>query len=223
MSPQPDIREMARAARNAAGPIGRCPTDRKNEALLRIAEKLQSQAAHIRQANQQDLEEAEKSGLSSAMLDRLTLRETTLRSMGDGLRAVVQLEDPVGTLERTWMRPNGLQVSQMRVPLGVIGIIYESRPNVTVDAAGLCLKAGNAVILRGGSEAFHSNQALAAVIRQSLQATGLPEDVVQVLPVRDRDAVHTLLQQDEFIDLIIPRGGEGLIRFVAENSRIPVL
>lgn len=223
MSPQPDIREMARAARNAAGPIGRCPTDRKNEALLRIAEKLQSQAAHIRQANQQDLEEAEKSGLSSAMLDRLTLRETTLRSMGDGLRAVVQLEDPVGTLERTWMRPNGLQVSQMRVPLGVIGIIYESRPNVTVDAAGLCLKAGNAVILRGGSEAFHSNQALAAVIRQSLQATGLPEDVVQVLPVRDRAAVHTLLQQEEFVDLIIPRGGESLIRFVVENSRIPVL
>ena len=223
MSPQPDIREMARAARAAAGTIGPCPTDRKNAVLLRIAEKLQTQTARLQQANQQDLEEAKKSGLPDAMLDRLTLRETTLRSMVDGLREVVQLEDPIGTLERTRVRPNGLQVSQMRVPLGVIGIVYESRPNVTVDAAGLCLKAGNAVILRGGSEAFHSNQALADLIRQSLQATGLPEDVVQVLPVRDREAVRTLLQQEEFIDLIIPRGGEGLIRFVVENSKIPVL
>ena len=130
---------MARAARTASGAIGRCPTDRKNEALLRIAEKLQTRAARIQQANQQDLEAAEKSGLSGAMLDRLTLRDSTLRAMVDGLREVVQLEDPVGGLDRTWVRPNGLQVSQMRVPLGVIGIIYESRPNVTVDAAGLCL------------------------------------------------------------------------------------
>ena len=143
--------------------------------------------------------------------------------MADGLSDVARLEDPVGSLSRTWTRPNGLQVSRMRIPLGVIGIIYESRPNVTVDAAGLCLKAGNAVILRGGSEAFHSNQALAAIISRALSETGLPERTVQAIPVSDRSAVSSLLKQEEFIDLIIPRGGEGLIRFVVENSRIPVL
>jgi glutamate-5-semialdehyde dehydrogenase len=139
------------------------------------------------------------------------------------LREVAGLEDPVGTLSRSWLRPNGLQVARMRIPLGVIGIIYESRPNVTVDAAGLCLKAGNAVILRGGSEAFESNQALAAIVRRVLHDSGLPQQAVQMVPVRERQGVKALLQHEQFIDLIIPRGGEGLIRFVVEHSRIPVL
>jgi glutamate-5-semialdehyde dehydrogenase len=143
--------------------------------------------------------------------------------MADGLREVVRIPDPVGSMSNTWLRPNGLEVSRMRIPLGVIGIIYESRPNVTVDAAGLCLKAGNAVILRGGSEALHSNQALSAIISNALKESGLPEGAAQVVPIRDRDAVNVLLKQEEFIDLIIPRGGEGLIRFVVENSKIPVL
>ena len=143
--------------------------------------------------------------------------------MVTGLKEVVGLGDPVGTMSPTWIRPNGLQVARMRIPLGVIGIIYESRPNVTVDAAGLCLKAGNAVILRGGSEAFHSNQALAQIIGRALSSTDLPPTSVQVVPVREREAVLALLKQEEFVDLIIPRGGEGLIRFVVENSKIPVL
>jgi glutamate-5-semialdehyde dehydrogenase len=143
--------------------------------------------------------------------------------MINGLREVEGLKDPVATMGPTWVRPNGLQIARMRIPLGVIGIIYESRPNVTVDAAGLCLKAGNAVILRGGSEAFHSNQALAAIIDRALNNAGMPEKSVQVVPVRDREAVLMLLNQEEFMDLIIPRGGEGLIRFVVDNSKIPVL
>jgi len=162
-------------------------------------------------------------GLSSAMLDRLAIKDTTITSMVNGLRDVEALKDPVATMGPTWIRPNGLQIARMRIPLGVIGIIYESRPNVTVDAAGLCLKAGNAVILRGGSEAFHSNQALAAIIDRALNHAGMPEKSVQVVPVRDREAVLMLLNQETFMDLIIPRGGEGLIRFVVENSKIPVL
>jgi len=143
--------------------------------------------------------------------------------MSQGLREVAQLNDPVGSTSKAWLRPNGLKVSRMRIPLGVIGIIYESRPNVTIDAAGLCLKAGNAVLLRGGSEALNSNQALAGIIGQVLGETGLPAETVQVVPIRDREAVNVLLNQEEYIDLIIPRGGEGLIRFVVEHSTIPVL
>jgi glutamate-5-semialdehyde dehydrogenase len=143
--------------------------------------------------------------------------------MSRGLREVAQLADPVGSLSRTWKRPNGLEVSRMRIPLGVIGIIYESRPNVTIDAAGLCFKAGNAVILRGGSEALNSNRILADIVSQSLRESGLPEKAVQLVPVREREAVNILLKQDECVDLIIPRGGEELIRFVVENSKIPVL
>jgi len=166
---------------------------------------------------------AKEMGLSDAMIDRLTVTDATVKSMAKGLREVSQLNDPVGSTSRAWMRPNGLEVYKMRIPLGVIGIIYESRPNVTIDAAGLCLKAGNAVILRGGSEALNSNQALADIIGQALTETGLPAKTVQVVPIRDREAVKVLLNQEEFIDLIIPRGGEGLIRFVVENSTIPVL
>jgi glutamate-5-semialdehyde dehydrogenase len=223
MTIEKTIGEIAAAARNAAAVVARCPADQKNVALQRIAEKIIQETAYIQAENEKDLERAKEMGLSDPMIERLNLKETTLQAMADGLNDVARLEDPVGSLSRTWTRPNGLKISRMRIPLGVIGIIYESRPNVTVDAAGLCLKAGNAVILRGGSEAFNSNQALARIISGALEETGLPERAVQVIPVRDRSAVNALLKQEEFIDLIIPRGGEGLIRFVVENSKIPVL
>jgi glutamate-5-semialdehyde dehydrogenase len=217
------IVDMAKAARKAANKLVRVSTDQKNAALLSIAAGLEQEATFIKGENQKDIAGAEEMGLSSAMLDRLAIKDTTIASMVNGLREVEGLKDPVATMGPTWVRPNGLQIARMRIPLGVIGIIYESRPNVTVDAAGLCLKAGNAVILRGGSEAFHSNQALAAIIGRALNKAGMPEKSVQVVPVRDREAVLMLLNQEEFMDLIIPRGGEGLIRFVVDNSKIPVL
>jgi len=214
---------MAQAGREAANQLVRMSSDQKNAALLSIAAGLEREAAFIKDQNRKDRAKAEKKGLSAAMIDRLTVKDETIASMVTGLNDVVGLDDPVGTMSPTWIRPNGLQVARMRIPLGVIGIIYESRPNVTVDAAGLCLKAGNAVILRGGSEAFHSNQALAQIIGRALSSTDLPPTSVQVVPVREREAVLALLKQEEFVDLIIPRGGEGLIRFVVQNSKIPVL
>ncbi|MCK5507348.1 MAG: glutamate-5-semialdehyde dehydrogenase, partial [Desulfobacterales bacterium] len=217
------IVEMSKAARSASIEMARCPSDKKNEVLMRLADNIEKEASYIQTENEKDLLRAREMGLSNAMIDRLTVKDSTIKSMADGLREVVQIPDPVGSMSNTWLRPNGLQISRMRIPLGVIGIIYESRPNVTVDAAGLCLKAGNAVILRGGSEALHSNQALSAIISNALKKSGLPEEAVHVVPIRDREAVNVLLQQEEFIDLIIPRGGEGLIRFVVENSKIPVL
>lgn len=223
MSAESAILEMAKAARAASIEMARCSSDKKNEVLLRIADKIEEDASHIKEENKKDLAYGAEKGLSSAMIDRLTIKDATVRSMSDGLREVAQLEDPVGSISKTRIRPNNLQVSRMRIPLGVIGIIYESRPNVTIDAAGLCFKAGNAVILRGGSEALNSNQALAGIVSHVLQETGLPGNAVQVVPTRDREAVNILLSQEEFIDLIIPRGGEGLIRFVVENSKIPVL
>ena len=223
MSIESTIMEMAKDARAASMEIARCPSSKKNEVLLKIADKIEARATYIQQENQKDLAMAKEMGLSDAMMDRLTVTDATISSMAKGLREVSQLDDPVGSKSKSWLRPNGLEVSRMRIPLGVIGIIYESRPNVTIDAAGLCLKAGNAVILRGGSEALHSNQALAGIISRALAETGLPEKAVQVVPIKDREAVKVLLNQEEFIDLIIPRGGEGLIRFVVENSTIPVL
>jgi len=217
------ITTMARDAKQAAKLLGRVPTGQKNEALLAIADYLEKEAAFIKKENRRDLAHAENQGLSSAVIDRLTIKDETIASMVTGLKEVVGLNDPVGTMSATRIRPNGLQVARMRIPLGVIGIIYESRPNVTIDAAGLCLKAGNAAILRGGSEAFHSNQALAQIIYRALDQAGLPQNCVQVVPVREREAVLALLMQEAFVDLIIPRGGEGLIRFVVENSKIPVL
>jgi len=223
MSVESTITAMAQAGREAATQLLRASSDQKNAALLAIAAGLENQAAFIKQENGKDLVRAQENGLSAAMIDRLAVKDETVAAMVSGLRDVVGLNDPVGTLSPTWIRPNGLQVARMRIPLGVIGIIYESRPNVTVDAAGLCLKAGNAVILRGGSEAFDSNQALAQIIQRALAGTGLPQAAVQVVPLRQREAVLALLQQEEFVDLIIPRGGEGLIRFVVQNSKIPVL
>ena len=223
MSIEATILEMAQEAKRAAVALASCSTTKKNEALLRIADKLEQEADDIKRENAKDLELGEKAGLSSAMIDRLTVSDTTIASMAGGLREVVALEDPVGAITKAWVRPNGLQVSRMRIPLGVIGIIYESRPNVTIDAAGLCLKTGNAVVLRGGSEAFHSNQILAEKVGAALGDAGLPGKAVQVVAMRDRTAVNALLAQEEYVDLIIPRGGEGLIRFVVANSKIPVL
>lgn len=223
MSMESTIVEMAKAARAASLEIAKCPSDKKNEVLVAIADNIENLASHIQEENKKDLARAKKMGLTDPMIDRLTVTDDTIKSMSQGLREVAQLNDPVGSTSKAWHRPNGLKVSRMRIPLGVIGIIYESRPNVTIDAAGLCLKAGNAVILRGGSEALNSNQALAGIVGRVLGEAGLPAETVQVVPIRDRKAVNVLLNQEEFIDLIIPRGGEGLIRFVVEHSTIPVL
>ena len=223
MSIEKTIIAMAKAARVASRIIARCPADKKNRVLLRIADKIEEEASYITAENKKDLDRAKKMELSDAMIDRLTVSDSTIKSMAAGLRDVARLDDPVGSISKTTVRPNGLEVSRMRIPLGVIGIIYESRPNVTIDAAGLCLKAGNSVILRGGSESLHSNQALTGIISSVLGEAVLPKEVVQVVPIREREAVKALLKQEEYIDLIIPRGGEGLIRFVVENSKIPVL
>jgi len=195
----------------------------KDEALRLMGEKLLEKEAFIKKENETDVMKARESGLSSALVDRLTLDGKTIRSMVDGLKEVQALPDPVGEITRMWKRPNGLLVGQMRIPLGVIGFIYESRPNVTVDAASLCLKSGNAVILRGGSEAIHSNKVLGVLLKEALSEAGLPEKAIQVIPATGREALKILLGLDDHVDLIIPRGGEGLIRFVTEHSRIPVL
>jgi len=217
------IFDMAAKARAAARQLARLDTNTKNKALITMADRLLDQADRIQAENNKDIKAAREAGLSAAMIDRLTLSDAVMESMAQGLRDVAALPDPVGEMTGMWRRPNGLEVGRVRIPLGVIGFIYESRPNVTVDAAGLCLKSGNAVILRGGSEALNSNLAIASVVNQSLEAAGVPSAAVQVVPTTDRKAVHALLALEEHIDLIIPRGGEGLIRFVAENSRIPVL
>ena len=217
------VLDIARNARAASQIMATISTTKKNRALAAIAESIEHRKHFIQQQNQIDLEQAWENGLSKAMIDRLTLSDKVLQAVIDGLHEVIALPDPVGKIEYGITRPNGLKVSKMRVPLGVIGMIYESRPNVTVDAAGLCLKTGNACILRGGKEAFHSNVALAKIICDALGKAGLPEHTVQVLPVTDREAVNILLKQEAYIDLIIPRGGEGLIRNVVANSTIPVL
>ena len=217
------IMDLAKKARAAARRTAVLDTNVKNKALGLMAESLLDQARAIQDENARDLEAAREKGLSSAMIDRLTLSDKVITAMTQGLHDVAALPDPVGEVTGMWRRPNGLEVGRVRIPLGVIGFIYESRPNVTVDAAGLCLKAGNAVILRGGSEAIHSNLAISGVVAQALQAAGVPETAVQVVPTTDRGAVKALLSLEDDIDLIIPRGGEDLIRFVAENSRIPVL
>ncbi len=223
MTIESTITTMSQAGREAANQLVRMSSNQKDAALSSIAAGLEKESAFIQTENEKDLDLAKERGLSAAMIDRLRVNDETIASMVTGLNDVAGLSDPVGSLSATWIRPNGLQVARMRIPLGVIGIIYESRPNVTIDAAGLCLKAGNAVILRGGSEAFYSNQALAKIIHRALENTELPQTSVQVVPVREREAVLALLQQEEFVDLIIPRGGEGLIRYVVLNSKIPVL
>ena len=215
--------EIAEKAKKAASCLGRIGADDKNRVLLRMAEALVERSGFLIAENAKDLDQASRMGLPAAMIDRLMLQETAIQGMAAGLREVAALPDPVGKITSMWRRPNGLLVGRMRIPLGVIGIIYESRPNVTADAAALCLKSGNAVILRGGSEAIHSNLAIAQILQNVLKQSNVPEAAVQVIPVTDRAAVQELLQLEAYIDLIIPRGGEELIRAVVSQSKIPVI
>ncbi len=214
---------MAAAARQAARTLGSLSRGVKDQVLLRLADLLQEHKGTLEAENAKDVAKAKADGHPAAFIDRLTLSDKVMAAMIQGLREVAALPDPVGEVVKMWRRPNGLWVGRMRIPLGVIGFIYESRPNVTVDAAALCLKSGNAIILKGGKEALHSNLALARLMQQALEEFRLPPAAVQVIPSVAREATLELLRQDELVDLIIPRGGEGLIRFVAEHSRIPVL
>jgi glutamate-5-semialdehyde dehydrogenase len=217
------IAEIATAARAASRRTAELTRDRKDAWLLRAAERLEAAREAILAANRADMAEAERAGLEPAMVQRLSLAGGKWQTMIAGLRDVAALPDPVGEITGMWVRPNGLRVGRMRIPLGVIAIIYESRPNVTVDAAALCLKAGNAVILRGGSEALRSNLALGAELRVAARDAGVPEDAVAIVPTTDRAAIDLLLRRDREIDLVIPRGGPGLIRKVTETSTIPVI
>lgn len=218
-----DIITLAKEAREATWEAQTLSTEQKNFVLLKAAEKLLAEQEKIVAENQKDLEAGEAKGLTAALLDRLKLNASRIQDMARGLKEVAELPDPVGQVTREWTRPNGLKVQKVRIPLGVIGIIYESRPNVTVDAAGLCLKSGNVVILRGGSEAIHSNRVLGEVLQEALEEEGLNPHLIQVVPTPDRAAVQALLAQDEYIDLIIPRGGQGLMNFLREYSKIPVV
>ncbi len=224
---EPSVEEtivsMARRARRAAAALARSTADRRAEALRHVAEAIEAREDEIVAANALDLAAADEAGVSGAMRNRLELDRDGVARLATAIREVADQPDPLGAVEDEQVRPNGLRVARMRIPLGVVAMIYESRPNVTSDAAALCLKAGNAVVLRGGSEAIHSNRAIAEAIREGLADSDLPEDAVQLVPVADREAIDVLLRQEESIDLVIPRGGEGLIRAVTEKSRIPVL
>ncbi len=222
MDPKTLIESRARAARAAARAMGLCPTKTKNEALQQMAGGLVEKSQVLLEANRADVERA-RGRVSKAFLDRLTLTESRIEGMAQGLREIATLPDPVGAVVESWRQPNGLEISRVRVPLGVVGFIYESRPNVTADAAGLCVKSGNAVVLRGGSEAIESNIAIATVLAKALEKVGAPADAVQFVDTTDRAAVSALLELDELVDLIIPRGGEELVRWVSRNSRVPVL
>jgi len=218
-----EVKEMAKKAKEASYQLARLSTDKKNKALCEMADDLERNRNLLIGENQKDLGAGKRAHLSSAIMDRLRLTQAVIQGMAEGLREVARLPDPVGEVVKMWRRPNGLTVGRMRIPIGVIGIIYESRPNVTADAAGLCLKSGNSVILRGGSEAFHSNQAIGHILQKALAKIGLPVDAVQIFPHTEREAIHEMLQLENEIDLIIPRGGEELIRFVMDHSKIPVI
>src|SRR3990170_1946086 len=215
--------QLAKQAKAASRKLAPIDSAEKNRALHLMADRLEARSEFLLAENEKDLDAATKAGLSSALLDRIALDPGRVRGMAKGLRDVVALPDPVREITKMWRRPNGLQVGRMRIPLGVIGIIYEARPNVTSDAASLCLKAGNAVILRGGSEAINSNRAIVSILSNTAEKAGLPGDVVTFIDNPDRQAVKEMLKLEELIDLIIPRGGEGLIRAVVDNSKIPVI
>ncbi len=217
------IVEIAKNARSAANILANISSDVKNRALLQMAEELIRQTDYLVSENAKDIIYANKKGLSAAMIDRLTLNDATIKGIANGLKEVAALPDPVGKITSMWRRPNNLLVGRKRIPLGVIGIIYESRPNITADAAALCLKSGNAVILRGGSEAINSNVAIAGLLRKVLRSVGIPEAAIQVISITDREAVNIILKLEKYIDLIIPRGGEELIRAVVNQSKIPVI
>ena len=223
MNIKESIRQIAENAQAASRVLSRKAATVKNDALLQMADELIKNENFLLTENKKDMAQAQKSGISGALLDRLTMKKSTIETMARGLREVAALPDPVGKITAVWRRPNGLQVGKMRIPLGVIGIIYESRPNVTADAAALCLKSGNAVILRGGSEAINSNLAIAGILQNVLRKNSLPEAAIQLIPVTSREAVSALLQLDEYVDVIIPRGGEELIRAVVAQSKIPVI
>ena len=220
---QEQVLNTVELTHSAARQAAILPMALKEKILVQTAHKLRDHRPRIQDANRRDLEIGEKKGLSSAMMDRLTLSDKVIDQTAAGLEEIAAFPDPVGEIVRMWTRPNGMRVGRMRIPLGVIGIIYESRPNVTADAAALCIKAGNAVILRGGSEAAHSNQAIVEIFKEVLRENSVNPDVVNLLPSMDREAILFMLQLEDLIDLIIPRGGEELIRFVSQNSRIPVI
>ena len=217
------MKGVGQAARAASRVMAQADTNTKDRALLAIADAILRDSAKLIAENAKDVAAAKASGLDAASIDRLTLTDKTVQGMAEGLRQIAALPDPIGEISDMKYRPSGIQVGKMRVPLGVIGIIYESRPNVTADAAGLCLKSGNAAILRGGSEAIHSNQAIAACVHAGLRAAGLPETAVQVVGTTDRAAVGELITMKEYVDVIVPRGGKGLIEFISEHARIPVI
>ena len=217
------MQQLGQQAKAAARDIAKANTGQKNTALTVIADQIELQQEVILQANALDMQAGKSNGLDEALLDRLELNAERVSAMADGLRQIVALPDPVGAIDHLISRPSGIKVGQMRVPLGVIGIIYESRPNVTADAAALCLKSGNACILRGGSEAKHSNQAIAACISNGLKAAGLSVDVVQVIETTDRHAVGELIRMESFVDVIIPRGGKGLIERITKEALVPVI
>jgi glutamate-5-semialdehyde dehydrogenase len=217
------ILDLGRRARAAARQLAQATSEQKNAALLAMADALVAQTDAILAANEKDVTKAKADGLSSAMIDRLTLNPKRVEAMADGIREVVALPDPVGETIREWTRPNGIRISKVRVPIGVVGIIYESRPNVTSDAAVLCTKTGNATILRGGSESINSNIAIAEALQAGLAASGLPADSILLVPTTDREVVKILCGMDQFLDVIVPRGGKGLIEAVVSNARMPVI
>ena len=214
---------VGREARTASHTMAKIDSSSKNKALTEIAASIKKNEKNLLSANKDDLEAAKAQGLDSALIDRLTLTSKGVTNMVEGLLQIASLADPVGEISDLNYRPSGIQVGKMRVPLGVIGIIYEARPNVTADAAGLCIKAGNAAILRGGSEAYNCNQAIAACVKEGLRISGLPETVIQVINTIDRDAVGELITMKEFVDVIVPRGGKGLIKRISDEACIPVI
>jgi len=217
------MQQIGRAARQASRAIARADTAQKNQALHAMAQAVERDSAKLIAANQLDLQAAQAAGLEAALLDRLTLTPQSILSMAEGLRQVAALPDPIGEMGEFAYRPSGIQLGKMRVPLGVVGIIYESRPNVTADAAALCLKSGNAAILRGGSEAFHSNQAIAACVQEGLKLADLPPASVQVVETTDRAAVGALITMSEYVDVLVPRGGKSLIARISQDARVPVI
>jgi glutamate-5-semialdehyde dehydrogenase len=223
MDLQNQIHDFGRRARAASRLLRQCSTEQKNRGIVAMAEQVLAAQEAILAANRADVEKAKADGLSAAMIDRLTLDAKRLAKMADGIREVAALPDPVGEILRDWTRPNGLRIQKKRVPIGVVGIIYESRPNVTSDAAVLCLKTGNATILRGGRESIHSNVAIAAALSAGCAAAGLPADAILLIPTTDREAVRVLCEMDQYLDCIVPRGGKGLIETVVNHARMPVI
>ena len=217
------MNDVGQRARKASRAMAKADTSAKNKALSLIAAAIRRDADALRAANRKDLDAARANGLAEAMIDRLTLSDKAIATMAEGLEQIVSLPDPIGEISNMKYRPTGIQVGQMRVPLGVIGIIYEARPNVTVDAAGLCIKSGNATILRGGSEAIHCNQALAKLVKEGLDGADLPQDAVQIVETTDRAAVGELITMPQYVDVIVPRGGKGLIERLMKESKVPMI